>query len=391
MRDASSAASPIRVLIVDDEPYQIEMLREMLKSQGYWVTGCVSAEKAIAALGEGGFDLLLTDLHMPKVSGSDLLKAALKIDPHLIVIMMTGFGSIDTAVEAMKEGAFDYILKPLKVKGLSAVLSRALAMRKLQLEKEALQAGLERRTVELEAATKELEAFSYSVSHDLRNPLAVVQGNASLIMAQARRSNEAGLFVMAEMIHAGAERMDSLIKDLLMLARSSSEPINRATVDLSALAQAVSGELQEHQPTRAVEWNIADGVAADGDPGLLRVVFDNLLSNAWKYTGKVERPRIEFGANREVDPNEYFVRDNGAGFDTGQAGGRLFRAFQRFHPEQEFPGTGIGLATVQRIINRHGGRIWAEAAPGKGATFRFILGPPPEATADPRSGPNGGD
>jgi hypothetical protein len=323
---------------------------------------------------------------MPKVSGSDLLKAALRIDPHLIVIIMTGFGSIDTAVETMKEGAFDYILKPLKVKGLLAVLSRALTMRRLRLEKEALQAGLERRTVELEAATRELEAFSYSVSHDLRNPLAVVQGNASLIMAQACKANDAGLLAMAEMIHGGAERMNALIKDLLMLARSSSEPINRATVDLSAVAHAAIGELQEGQPTRAVEWTVANGVAADGDPGLLRVVLDNLLSNAWKYTGKAERPRIEFGANTEVDPHEYFVRDNGAGFDANEAGGRLFRAFQRFHPEQDFPGTGIGLATVQRIIHRHGGRIWAEAAPGKGATFRFVLGPPPGAPAGPGSG-----
>jgi signal transduction histidine kinase len=391
MSDASSAAPSIRILIVDDEPYQIEMLRGMLKSRGFSVTGFASADQAIAALREGGFDLLLTDLHLPKVSGSDLLKTALKIDPHLIVIIMTGFGSIDTAVETMKEGAFDYILKPLKVKGLMAVLSRALTMRKLRLEKEALQAGLERRTSELEATTRELEAFSYSVSHDLRNPLAVVQGNASLIMAQARKSNEEGLLVMAGMIHSGAERMNSLIKDLLMLARSSSEPIKRSTVDLGALARAVSGALQEGDPTRAVEWAIADGVAADGDPGLLRVVLDNLLSNAWKYTGKVERPRIEFGANREVDPHEYFVRDNGAGFDTGEAGGRLFRAFQRFHSEQDFPGTGIGLATVQRIIHRHGGRIWAEAAPGKGATFRFVLGPPPAAPADPGSGPDHGE
>jgi hypothetical protein len=267
-----------------------------------------------------------------------------------------------------------------------AVVSRALTMRNLRLEKEALQGGLERRTRELEATTKELEAFSYSVSHDLRNPLAVVQGNASLIMAQACKSNDAGLLAMAEMIHGGAERMNALIKDLLMLARSSSEPINRSTVDLSALAQAAIGELQEGQPTRAVDWTIANGVAADGDPGLLRVVLDNLLSNAWKYTGKVERPRIEFGASREADPQEYFVRDNGAGFDTREAGGRLFRAFQRFHPEQEFPGTGIGLATVHRIVHRHGGRIWAEAAPGQGATFRFVLGPPQGAAVDPGSG-----
>jgi len=382
----SSAIPPVRILVVDDEPYQIELLRGMLKGHGYSVTGFVSADQAVAAVREGGFDLLMTDLHMPKISGSDLLRTALKMDPHLIVIVMTGFGSIDTAVETMKEGAFDYILKPLKAKGLLAVLSRALTMRRLRLEKEALQAGLEKRTIELEATTRELEAFSYSVSHDLRNPLAVVEGNASMIMAHARKANEPRLLAMAELIHAGAERMNSLIRDLLQLAHSSSEPINRSTVDLGELAQAASGELQKGDPTRSVEWTIAKGVPADGDPGLLRVVFDNLLSNAWKYTGKVEHARIEFGADREAIPHQFFVRDNGAGFDTGEAGGRLFRAFQRFHPDQDFPGTGIGLATVQRIIHRHGGRIWAEAAPGRGATFRFVLASPPGAAADSGTG-----
>jgi len=381
MSDAPPTIPPIRILVVDDEPYEVELLRGMLKSQGHSVTGFNSPAQAIAALREGKFDLVLADLHMPKISGAELLKAALQIDPHLVVIIMTGFGSIDTAVETMREGAFDYILKPFKLKGLSAVLSRALTVRKLRLEKEALQERLERRTIELEAKTKELEAFSYSVAHDLRNPLAVIEGNASLMMAAAQDSNDERSLAMARLINAGARRMNALINDLLMFARSSSDPINPSTVDLSALAQAVSEDIQRGDPTRRVEWTIGKGVAADGDPGLLRVVLDNLLGNAWKYTGKVEHPRIEFGADMTVVPHEYFVRDNGVGFDTAEAGGRLFQAFQRFHKDQNFPGTGIGLATVQRIIHRHGGRVWAEAAPGNGATFRFVLGLPRESPA----------
>lgn len=377
MSDASSTIPPARILIVDDEPYEIELLRGMLKGRGYSITGFSSPDQALAGLRKGEFDLLLADLNMPKISGSDLLKAALKVDPHLVVIIMTANGSIDTAVETMKDGAFDYILKPFKSKGLLAALSRALAMRKLRHEKEALQAGLEKRTSELEAAAKELEAFSYSVSHDLRNPLAVIEGNVSLMIAEARESGATQFLPMAELIHAGAQRMHSLIHDLLMLAHSSSEPVNRSTVDLSALAQVISEEIQKGDPSRAVEWTIGKGAIAHGDPGLLRVVLDNLLSNAWKYTGKVGHPRIEFGADLSVLPHEYFVRDNGVGFDPDEVGGRLFGAFQRFHPNDDFPGTGIGLATVHRIIHRHGGRIWADAAPGKGATFRFVLGLPP--------------
>jgi two-component system, sensor histidine kinase and response regulator len=376
MSDTPSTIPPLRILVVDDEPYELELLRGMLKSQGHLVTVFSSPTQAAAALRKGDFDLLLADLHMPEISGSDLLKAALVIDPHLVVVIMTGNGSIDTAVETMKDGAFDYILKPFKLKGLSAVLSRAFTLRKLRLEKEALQIGLEKRTRELEAAVKELEAFSYSVSHDLRNPLAVIEGNASVMIAEARNSSESWILPMAELIHAGAQRMNSLINDLLLLARNSSEPVSRSTVDLSALAQVVCEEIQKGDSSRSVEWTIAKGVTADGDLGLLRVVLDNLIANAWKYTGKVERPSIEFGADMTVVPHEYFIRDNGVGFDTKEVGGRLFNAFQRFHRNNDFPGTGIGLATVQRIIHRHGGRIWAEAAPGKGATFRFVLGPP---------------
>jgi light-regulated signal transduction histidine kinase (bacteriophytochrome) len=148
-------------------------------------------------------------------------------------------------------------------------------------------------------------------------------------------------------------------------------------VDLSALAQVVSEEIQKGAPGRSVEWTIGQGVTADGDPGLLRVVLDNLLANAWKYSGKVEHPKIEFGADMTAVPHEYFVRDNGVGFDLQEVDGRLFRVFQRFHRIDDFPGTGIGLATVHRIVHRHGGRIWAESEPGKGATFRFVLGLPP--------------
>jgi signal transduction histidine kinase len=377
MSDASPTPPPVRLLIVDDEPFEIELLRGMLKGQGYAITSFASSARAIEVFRAGEYDLLLADLHMPKISGSDLLKAVLKVDPHLVVIIMTANATVDTAVETMKDGAFDYILKPFKWKGLSAVLSRALGMRKLRLEKEALQAGLEKRTIELEAAAKELEAFSYSVSHDLRNPLAVVEGNSSYIMAEARASGETRFLPMAELIHASAERMSLLIDDLLMLARSSSEPVNRSTVDLSFLAQVISEEIQKGDPSRTVEWTIGKGVTADGDPGLLRVVLDNLLANAWKYTGKADHPRIEFGADMAAVPHEYFVRDNGVGFDPQEVGGRLFSVFQRFHRSDDFPGTGIGLATVHRIIQRHGGRIWAESAPGKGATFRFVLGLPP--------------
>jgi PAS domain S-box-containing protein len=231
---------------------------------------------------------------------------------------------------------------------------------------------LEQKTNQLQAVNKELEAFTYSVSHDLRAPLRSIDGFSQVLLEDYtdRLDDEGKSYFMR--VRSASQRMAELIDDLLNLSRVTRGEMRYETVDLSALAQTVSMEIQQSQPERDVEFTIAPGLVTKGDTHLLRVVLENLLGNAWKFTNKRERARIEFGYAETDGQPAYFVRDNGAGFDMAYAD-RLFGAFQRLHSEKEFWGTGIGLATVQRIIHRHGGSTWAEGAVEKGATFYFTL------------------
>jgi PAS domain S-box-containing protein len=226
---------------------------------------------------------------------------------------------------------------------------------------------------ELETANRELEAFSYSVSHDLRAPLRSIDGfSQALLEDYDARLDPTGRDYLSR-IRASAQRMGMLIDDLLSLSRVTRGELTRTQVDLSTLAKDVAHRISEQTPGRRVEWRIEPGVFAEGDARWLHVALDNLLGNAWKFTGKRETAIIEFGATNLPDGRwAFFVRDNGAGFDLAHAD-KLFGAFQRLHGVTEFPGTGVGLATVHRIVRRHGGRIWAEASPDAGATFFFTL------------------
>jgi PAS domain S-box-containing protein len=231
---------------------------------------------------------------------------------------------------------------------------------------------LARDNVSLAALIKELEAFSYSVSHDLRAPLRAIDGfTEALVEDYADKLDDTGRDY-AVRVRKGTQRMGMLIDDLLTLSRITRKELKRQTVDLSAVAREISGRLRTGEPARDVEFCVEEGLKAEGDAGMLRIALENLLNNAWKFTKGRAPSYIEFG-HREIDGGTaYFVRDNGAGFDMAHAD-KLFGAFQRLHSDREFPGTGIGLATVQRIINKHGGRIWSEAEVGEGATFYFTL------------------
>ncbi len=238
---------------------------------------------------------------------------------------------------------------------------------------EELEQRVAERTRALEAANGELEAFAYSVSHDLRAPLRTIQGfNRLLLDEYAGRIDEPGRDMLRR-VSAGAQKMGLLIDDLLKLSRISRQEMRIEPVDLSALAREAAEELQATEPARRAEWIIAPQAPAAGDPGLLRVALQNLISNAWKYSSRRELARIEFGVETNDGKRVYFVRDNGAGFDMAYAD-KLFGAFQRLHSEAEFPGSGIGLATVARILHRHGGKAWAEGRVGEGAIFYFSLG-----------------
>ena len=231
-------------------------------------------------------------------------------------------------------------------------------------------AELRQLTSDLQTSNQELEAFSYSVSHDLRTPLQSVLGFSELLVERCEAQLDVRGKEYLRRLQEGCYRMVDLIEDMLMLSHISRREMHQEPVDLSLLAKTVASTLAMAQPRRRVTFDITEGLVTSGDAGLLRVVLENLLGNAWKFTGKKRRARIAFGCAE--DPPVYFVRDNGAGFDMAAAD-KLFGTFQRLHTANEYPGTGIGLATVQRIISRHGGRIWAEAAVGQGATFYFTL------------------
>ncbi len=231
---------------------------------------------------------------------------------------------------------------------------------------------LEYLTNRLTAANKELEAFCYSVSHDLRAPLRSVNGFCKALMEDYSDKLDAQGKNYLQRAMAASKFMGQLIDDLLNLSRITRSEMKCKKVDLSVLAKAVVSELQETEPERQAEFLIDEKLVVNGDPHLLQIALRNLLGNAWKFTRKRPRARIEFGVKPCDGKQVYFVRDNGAGFDMAFVN-KLFGAFQRLHSTTAFEGTGIGLATVQRIIHRHGGRIWAEGAVDQGATFYFMI------------------
>ncbi|MGK2914728.1 MAG: sensor histidine kinase [Porticoccaceae bacterium] len=239
-----------------------------------------------------------------------------------------------------------------------------------------LELRVQQRTAELHAANQELEAFSYSVSHDLRAPLRAIDGFSLAVVEDCAAQLDDKAKGYLSRVRTATQRMGQLIDDMLALAQVTRASLRAETVDMSALATDVVADLQKANPGRTVDWRIEPGLRARGDPRLLRVALVNLFDNAWKFTGRQPQPRIEFGARRDTDTDtdtiEFFIRDNGVGFDMAHAG-KLFGAFQRLHSVAEFPGTGIGLATVKRVLIRHCGQVSAESTPGQGATFHFTL------------------
>jgi PAS domain S-box-containing protein len=259
------------------------------------------------------------------------------------------------------------------LRGFGVVIRDITARKRTDEELESRRREIFQRNAQLVVANNELESFSYSVSHDLRTPLRAIDGfSHALLEDYGAKLDEQGREYLGR-IRSATQRMGSLIDDLLNLSRLSRTNMQTQQVDLTAVVNAVVTEIRKVQPQRQVDFQAHEGLSTIGDPGLLRVVFENLLGNAWKFTSKKSSPvHIEVGQCNGTHSNAFFVRDDGAGFDPAYAT-RLFGAFQRLHGQQEFEGTGVGLATVQRIIQRHGGRIWAESALGQGATFYFTL------------------
>jgi signal transduction histidine kinase len=372
-----SETSKVRLLIVDDETALMQALCNILQQQGYETTGCTSAEQAMLQLQAARFDLLLTDLMMPDTDGLALARAALARDPTLVVVMMTGEGSIVTAVEAMQSGVLDYVLKPFKLGTMLPVLERALAVGRLRRENAALQERLLDRTAELEIANRELEAYASTVSHDLRAPLHGIDGLTRLLAQRLQGFPTQETTKLLDLIGASVQRAQRLIDDLLRLSRIGRQPLLRRAVDVSLLAQEVAAALQAESPAPGTEIVVAPGLPrALADPALLRQVFVNLIGNALKFTRRRATARIEVGGYGASGESVYFVGDDGPGFDMALAG-KLFMPFERLQGAESYEGSGVGLSIVQRIVQRHGGRIWVRAGLGQGAHFFFTLAEPP--------------
>jgi light-regulated signal transduction histidine kinase (bacteriophytochrome) len=270
--------------------------------------------------------------------------------------------------------AFEQLVRAGRDREKIAASSQEIATlnQRLILSNEELENRVAERTRELEASNQELEAFSYSVSHDLRAPLRTIDGFSLALEEDFAENLDAQGRDYISRVRNGVQRMGTLIDSLLQLSRVARSDVQRERMDLSQLATMVFREIQAADPEREVNWIAQPGVMAEADPRLMRIAFENLIGNAWKFTARTPDATVTFGTSPQNGKTVYFLRDNGAGFDMNYVD-RLFTAFQRLHGEREFKGSGIGLATVSRIIRRHHGSIWAEGEPGKGATFFFTL------------------
>jgi DNA-binding response OmpR family regulator len=392
-RSTISLQAPKKVLTVDDSETYLQELAGVLRGDGYEVALARCGEEALELLAVQPVDCILLDVVMPGIGGQETCRRV-KATPamrDIPIIMLTALENREAMIQGLSAGADDYITKSSDFEVLRARVlaqlrrkqfedeNRLIREQLLRKEMEAMEARAAHELAEARAAlveelerkNKELEAFSYSVSHDLRAPLRSIDGFSQALLEDHAEVLDATGQNYLRRVRAAAQRMGELIDDLLQLSRVARAPLRREHVDLSGLARTVVAALHRTAP-REVDVIISDDLAAEGDVGLLQIVLENFIGNSWKFTANAIDPTIEFGANGKGESTIYFVRDNGAGFDMIYAN-KLFAPFQRLHSEAEFPGTGIGLATVQRIIERHGGSVWAESEVGRGATFFWTL------------------
>jgi signal transduction histidine kinase len=399
--ETRSLLAPTRILAVDDSRTYLEEIGCALREEGYDVIPVRSGEEAIELLSVQMVDCILLDLMMPGLSGHDTcrrIKAAPGVRD-IPLIMLTALEDRNAMIQGLGAGADDYISKSSEFEVLKARVraqirrkqfedeNRGIREQLLRTEIEATEARAARALAETRAAlvdqlasrnrdladaNKDLDAFSFTVSHDLRAPLRAIRGFSDILARDhgARMSVDAR--ALLEMVNTAGQRMDQLIEDLLVFSRLGRQPVSKRRTDVGALVASTLEEFAGERASRRVDVLVGPLPVILADTALLTQVLTNLLSNAFKFTSGREHATIEVGCRTEDRETVFFVRDNGAGFDMRYAA-KLFGVFQRLHSQNEFQGTGVGLSLVQRIVTRHGGRIWAEAVVNEGATFYFSL------------------
>jgi two-component system, sensor histidine kinase and response regulator len=358
----------MRILIAEDDPEFRHLLEEMLIKWGYEVVVAQDGNEAWQVLNSKDAPrLAILDWLMPGLDGVELCRRVRKErpEPYTYLVLLTSQKRDEDLVTGMEAGADDYMIKPFTISELRVRLTAGRRIIDLQNE-------LAAHVAELEAANQDLESFSHVISTDLLKSLMAIGDSAHAIREMICNKRDERCLSYTRRIYERTKHLGELIAIMHDFFRPTRRELHRETIDLSKMAGDTAKKLQRTQPERRVEFRISEGIVANGDRDLLRVALDNLLDNAWKYTGIREEAMIEFGMKELEGRQACFVRDNGVGFARADAE-KLFKLFQRLPGSEEFAGKGIGLATVDRIVRRHGGKIWAEGAPGKGSCFWFTL------------------
>jgi signal transduction histidine kinase len=373
---SADPGAPLRVLLIEDNPGDELLVQRALAQVSrtrFLVTTAPTLTEGLAQLEAGGYDALLLDLALPGSGGLETLQGVRQRAAAIPIVVLSGLEDEALAIASLAAGAQDFLVKgqyaPTQLgRALRYAVERKRAQDEADAVNQRLKTRVRHRTKKLEVATEELQSFIHGITHDLRTPLRSIHGFSELLLEEyGDRLDDTGHDYLRRLVVA-SERLETLLNALQTLAQLNRTTLRWERVSLTHLAELAAEEQVRRWPDHPVSVSIDPDLCAVGDPRLLRMALGHLLSNAWKFSRGVESPTVTFGQTEGT----FFMRDNGVGFDMAFSS-HLFKPFQRLHADEEFEGTGMGLATASRIIHRHGGRLWAESAPGEGATFFFFL------------------